>query len=42
MTEKIPALHQRVADRLYDCLVTNGGLYIKIGTQAVFHRHVKC
>lgn len=30
-SEQIPELHQRVADRLYDLLTTNGGLYIKIG-----------
>lgn len=27
----IPALHERVADRVYNLLTTNGGLYIKIG-----------
>lgn len=31
MSEEIPALHQRVADRVYDLLTGNGGLYIKIG-----------
>lgn len=31
-TEEIPELHQRVADRLYNLLTSNGGLYIKIGT----------
>ncbi|KAI0687097.1 atypical/ABC1/ABC1-B protein kinase [Cytidiella melzeri] len=31
LTEEIPALHQRVADRVYDLLTTNGGLYIKMG-----------
>lgn len=30
-SEQIPELHQRVADRLYDLLTSNGGLYIKIG-----------
>ncbi|EKM53354.1 uncharacterized protein PHACADRAFT_186037 [Phanerochaete carnosa HHB-10118-sp] len=30
-SEQIPELHQRVADRMYDLLTTNGGLYIKIG-----------
>ncbi|KAG9101983.1 methionine-synthesizing 5- methyltetrahydropteroyltriglutamate--homocysteine methyltransferase [Ceratobasidium sp. 370] len=27
----IDALHERVARRLHDCIVTNGGLYIKVG-----------
>lgn len=27
----IPAIHQRVADRMYDLFTSNGGLYIKIG-----------
>ena len=27
----IPALQERVAERLYDLLTSNGGLYIKIG-----------
>ncbi|KAI0338382.1 ABC1-domain-containing protein [Trametopsis cervina] len=31
LSEEIPALHQRVADRIYDLLTSNGGLYIKIG-----------
>lgn len=30
-SDQIPELHQRVADRLYDLLTSNGGLYIKIG-----------
>ncbi|TCD65573.1 hypothetical protein EIP91_002494 [Steccherinum ochraceum] len=30
-TNEIPALHERVAERLYNLLTTNGGLYIKIG-----------
>ncbi|KAI0795083.1 ABC1 family-domain-containing protein [Abortiporus biennis] len=29
--EDIPALHERVANRIYDLLTSNGGLYIKIG-----------
>lgn len=27
----IPAIHERVAERLFDLMVSNGGLYIKIG-----------
>ncbi|KAH8096780.1 ABC1 family-domain-containing protein [Cristinia sonorae] len=30
-TEDIPALHERVAERVYNLLTSNGGLYIKIG-----------
>jgi aarF domain-containing kinase len=30
-SDAIPALHERVADRIYYLLTTNGGLYIKIG-----------
>lgn len=30
-TDKIPELHERVAQRVYDLLTSNGGLYIKIG-----------
>ena len=30
-SEQIPALHERVATRLFDLLTSNGGLYIKIG-----------
>jgi aarF domain-containing kinase len=30
-SDRIPDLHQRVADRVYDLLTTNGGLYIKLG-----------
>ncbi|KAH7886735.1 ABC1-domain-containing protein [Phlebopus sp. FC_14] len=29
--DQIPQLHQRVADRMYNLFITNGGLYIKIG-----------
>lgn len=29
--EDIPALQERVAQRVYDLLTSNGGLYIKIG-----------
>lgn len=29
--DRIPAIHQRVADRMYDLFTSNGGLYIKIG-----------
>ncbi|KAI0821036.1 ABC1-domain-containing protein [Irpex lacteus] len=31
LSDDIPALHERVANRVYDLLTTNGGLYIKIG-----------
>ena len=31
---EIPALQERVAQRVYDLLTTNGGLYIKIGPYA--------
>jgi len=31
MSENIPALHERVAERVYDLFTSNGGLYIKIG-----------
>ncbi|KAI0960694.1 hypothetical protein AcV7_000002 [Taiwanofungus camphoratus] len=31
MSGEIPALHERVAQRMYDLFTTNGGLYIKIG-----------
>lgn len=30
-TDQIPQLHERVADRVYKLLTSNGGLYIKIG-----------
>lgn len=30
-SELIPELHERVAQRVYDLLTSNGGLYIKIG-----------
>ncbi|XP_006457101.1 hypothetical protein AGABI2DRAFT_188802 [Agaricus bisporus var. bisporus H97] len=30
-SEQIPELHERVAQRVYDLLTSNGGLYIKIG-----------
>ena len=29
--DRIPQIHQRVADRMYDLFTLNGGLYIKIG-----------
>ncbi|KAG8215826.1 ABC1 family-domain-containing protein [Butyriboletus roseoflavus] len=29
--DQIPQLHARVADRMYDLFISNGGLYIKIG-----------
>ncbi|KAG2049375.1 atypical/ABC1/ABC1-B protein kinase [Suillus hirtellus] len=29
--DRIPAIHQRVADRMYNLFTSNGGLYIKIG-----------
>lgn len=31
-SDGIPAIHERVADRVFDLLTSNGGLYIKIGT----------
>ena len=31
--DQIPQLHARVADRMYNLFTSNGGLYIKIGTQ---------
>lgn len=30
-SESISQLHERVADRIYNLLTSNGGLYIKIG-----------
>lgn len=30
-SDQIPELHERVAQRVYDLLTSNGGLYIKIG-----------
>jgi len=30
-SDKIPELHERVAERIYNLLTANGGLYIKIG-----------
>jgi hypothetical protein len=30
-SEGIPAIHERVATRLFDLVTSNGGLYIKIG-----------
>ena len=30
-SDQIPQLHERVAERIYHLLTTNGGLYIKIG-----------
>ena len=30
-SEGIPAIHKRVAERVFDLLTSNGGLYIKIG-----------
>ncbi|TFK25857.1 ABC1-domain-containing protein [Coprinopsis marcescibilis] len=30
-SDQIPELHERVADRMYNLLTANGGLYIKIG-----------
>ncbi|KDR71734.1 hypothetical protein GALMADRAFT_253465 [Galerina marginata CBS 339.88] len=30
-SEQIPQLHERVAQRMYDLMTSNGGLYIKIG-----------
>ncbi|ORY87017.1 ABC1-domain-containing protein [Protomyces lactucae-debilis] len=29
--ENIMALHERAAQRMYDCIVANGGLYVKVG-----------
>ena len=31
-SDGIPAIHERVAERVFDLLTSNGGLYIKIGT----------
>ena len=31
-SEGIPAIHERVAERIFNLLTSNGGLYIKIGT----------
>lgn len=31
-SEGIPAIHERVAERLFNLVTSNGGLYIKIGT----------
>ena len=39
-TEEIPELHQRVADRVYNLLTSNGGLYIKIGTRPSLFRGI--
>lgn len=33
-SDGITQLHERVADRIYDLLTSNGGLYIKIGQYA--------
>lgn len=33
--DRIPQIHQRVADRMYDLFTKNGGLYIKIGKYLV-------
>ena len=30
-SEGIPAIHERVAERVFDLFTSNGGLYIKIG-----------
>ena len=30
-SEQIPQLHERVAQRVFDLMTGNGGLYIKIG-----------
>jgi len=31
-SEGIPAIHERVAERVFDLFTSNGGLYVKIGT----------
>lgn len=31
-SDGIPAIHERVADRIFDLLTSNGGLYVKFGT----------
>ena len=31
-SEGIPAIHERVAERIFDLFTSNGGLYVKIGT----------
>jgi len=33
----IPAIHERVAERVFDLLTSNGGLYVKIGTPPPQH-----
>ncbi|EMD33278.1 hypothetical protein CERSUDRAFT_57434 [Gelatoporia subvermispora B] len=38
MSESIPALHERVAERIYNLFTSNGGLYIKIGTHLSIYR----
>ena len=38
-SESIPQLHERVAERMYNLLTKNGGLYIKIGACLV---HTRC
>lgn len=31
-SDRIPQLHERVSERMYNLLTSNGGLYIKLGT----------
>lgn len=34
-SDSIPALQERVAERVYDLFTSNGGLYIKIGVYTI-------
>lgn len=45
LSDTIPLLHERVAERMYDLFTSNGGLYIKIGADVAhltFHRVCLC
>ena len=35
-SENIPKLHERVANRMYDLITSNGGAYIKVGESPSF------
>ena len=39
-SEGIPAIHERVAERIFDLFTSNGGLYIKIGTSPLPSRTI--
>lgn len=41
LSDEIPALHARVAERVYDLFTSNGGLYIKIGMYASLKRFLR-